>query len=44
MACKVLLFSPRRFLSLSISQVPMGVLSAGDAEALSPVEGSALYE
>jgi hypothetical protein len=28
MACKVLLYSPRCFLSLSIMQVPMGVLSA----------------
>ncbi len=42
MACKVLLFFPRRFLSLSITQVPLGVLSAGDAEALSPIEGSTL--
>jgi hypothetical protein len=42
MACKELLSSPRRFFSLSIIQVPMGVLSAGDAETLSPIERSAL--
>ena len=43
MACKVLFFSLWCILSLSIIQVPMGVLSAGDAEALSPVDGSVLY-
>jgi hypothetical protein len=45
MACKVFLYSPRRFLSLLfITQVPMGVLSARDAEALFPIEGSRLYK
>ena len=44
MACKVLRYSPRYFLLLSTIQVPMGVLSVRDAEALSPIEGSALFE
>ena len=42
MVCKVLLFSPRCFLSHTMIQVPMGVLSAGDAQALPQIEGLAL--
>ena len=42
MACELSLHSPPRFLLLSMMQVPMGVLSARDVEALSPIQGSAI--
>jgi hypothetical protein len=43
MACKVLLFFSQCFLSRPMIQVSMGILSTGDAEALSAIDGSALY-
>jgi hypothetical protein len=43
MACKGV--SVLYLASLSpIMQVPLGILSAGDAQALSRIEGSALYK
>ena len=44
MACKGVSVLSWPFSYVSIMQVPMGILPTGDAQALSRIEGSALYK
>jgi hypothetical protein len=44
MACKALTIISAELLSLSVLQIPMGILSGGDAEALFPNESSAAFK